>query len=131
MKKYSKQRELIIKVLKQRKDHPTAEDLYIDLKNNMPELGIATVYRNLAQLSKEGSIIKMKSQSGKERYDGTTQAHIHFECNKCLEMKDIFLEEKDKNTLDNEMKRLANMIGAKYINSQIIINGICKNCEES
>ena len=50
MRKYSKQRELILNSLRNRKDHPTAEKLYLDLKNEMPELGIATVYRNLSDL---------------------------------------------------------------------------------
>ena len=54
MKKYSKQRELILDSLRKRKDHPTAERLYLDLKKEMPELGIATVYRNLSDLCEEG-----------------------------------------------------------------------------
>ena len=61
MKKYSKQRELILDSLRKRKDHPTAERLYLDLKNEMPELGIATVYRNLSDLCEEGKIIRIKN----------------------------------------------------------------------
>ena len=41
MKKYSRQRELILNSLKSRMDHPTAEILYADLKKQMPEIGIA------------------------------------------------------------------------------------------
>lgn len=50
MKRYSKQRELILRVLQNRIDHPTADMLYSDLKNEMPDIGIATVYRNLSDL---------------------------------------------------------------------------------
>ena len=46
MKKYSRQRELILNSLRNRTDHPTADVLYKDLKNDMPAIGIATVYRN-------------------------------------------------------------------------------------
>ena len=80
MKKYSKQRELIINSLKNRTDHPTADMLYIDLKKEMPNLGIATVYRNLVELCEEGVIIKIKSKNGPDRYDGNTMPHVHFEC---------------------------------------------------
>ena len=63
MKKYSKQRELILESLRHRKDHPTAEKLFIDLKKTMPELGIATVYRNLTDLCEDGQISKIKSKN--------------------------------------------------------------------
>ncbi len=56
MKKYSKQRELILDSLRKRKDHPTAEKALFGFKNEMPELGIATVYRNLSDLCEEGKL---------------------------------------------------------------------------
>ena len=54
MKKFSKQRELILNSLKSRKDHPTAETLFWDLKKEMPNLGIATIYRNLQNYKENG-----------------------------------------------------------------------------
>ena len=80
MKKYSRQRELILQSLKNRMDHPTAEMLYTDLKEQMPEIGIATIYRNLSDLCEAGEIIKIKSQIGPDRFDGNKKEHIHFEC---------------------------------------------------
>lgn len=131
MKKYSRQRELIIKSLKARTDHPTAEMLYEDLKKQIPEIGIATIYRNLVELCEEGEIIKIKSHSGKDRYDGNTMPHIHFECKECLEIEDIFLYEEDIKRFDNEIKELTNMIHAEAVSSQIMIHGHCKNCKKS
>ena len=80
MKKYSRQRELVLNSLRNRTDHPTAEILYNDLKNEMPGIGIATIYRNLAELCESGSITKIKSNTGADRYDGKIEPHIHFEC---------------------------------------------------
>ena len=62
MKNYSKQRQLILDTLKNKVDHPTAETLYKDVKNQMPEIGIATVYRNLAALCDAGEVVKLKSK---------------------------------------------------------------------
>lgn len=42
--KHSKQREAILAELRSRKDHPTAEDLYLTLKAEMPNLSLGTVY---------------------------------------------------------------------------------------
>lgn len=128
MKKYSKQRELIINSLKNRKDHPSAEELFLDLKNTMPEIGIATVYRNLQSLYRNGEIIKIKTKDGIDRYDGNIKTHIHFECLKCGKVSDISLEDEQMNELDNDMKKLANEIGASKENFSIIISGVCKNC---
>lgn len=128
MKRYSKQRELIINSLKNRKDHPTAEELFLDLKKNMPEIGIATIYRNLQSLYRDGEIIKVKTRDGIDRYDGNVKPHIHFECVKCGKVLDILVEDKQMNKLDNDVKKLANEIGAHQENFSIIISGVCKNC---
>lgn len=129
MKKHSMQRDLIVNSLKNRIDHPTAEILYLDLKKQMPEIGIATVYRNLQNLLKEGKIIKIKTKDNVDRYDGNIEKHIHFECSKCGKLLDIFLEENQMKKLDNDMQELANTIQAKKESETIIINGICKNCK--
>ena len=50
MEKYSRQREMILQSLRNRVDHPTAETLYEDIKAKMPEIGVATVYRDLSDL---------------------------------------------------------------------------------
>ena len=129
MKKYSKQRVLILDSLKNRTDHPTAETLYRDLKDKMPEIGIATVYRNLSTLCEEGKINKWKSKIyGADRYDGNTMPHIHFECEKCGEIEDLFLKEERINDIDNEIKELVKKSDAKFLTSEIFVTGICKNC---
>lgn len=129
MKKYSRQRELILNSIRNRMDHPTAEILYADLKNQMPKIGIATIYRNLAELCESGEIIKIKSKSGPDRYDGNLDPHIHFECNSCCEIYDIEMQSTATKKIENEIRRLAEDIGAEYLNSSISIEGYCKKCK--
>ena len=130
MKKYSKQRELILNSLRNRKDHPTAEKLYLDLKNEMPELGIATVYRNLSDLCEEGKIIRIKTASGTDKFDGNTMPHIHFECKECGDIIDIVLFENQVKQLDNDLKIFAKQINAEVEDSEITITGLCKKCKK-
>ena len=130
MKKYSKQRELILNSLRNRKDHPTAEKLYLDLKNEMPELGIATVYRNLSDLCEEGKIIRIKTASGPDKFDGNTMPHIHFECKECGDIIDIVLFENQVKPLDNDLKIFAKQINAEVEDSEITITGLCKKCKK-
>ena len=130
MKKYSKQRELILNSLRNRKDHPTAEKLYLDLKNEMPELGIATVYRNLSDLCEEGKIIRIKTASGPDKFDGNTMPHIHFECKECGDIIDIVLFENQVKQLDNDLKIFAKQINAEVEDSEITITGLCTKCKK-
>ena len=130
MKRYSRQRELILQSLKNRTDHPTAEKLYLDLKEQMPELGIATVYRNLSELCEEGDIIKIKSKKhGPDRFDGNIMPHIHFECNSCQELFDIFLYDNQIEKLNNEIKKIASGVCAELTESTIQISGFCIKCK--
>lgn len=131
MKKFSRQRELILSSLKQRTDHPTAEKLYADLKKEMPEIGIATVYRNLSELWEEGKVLKIKQKLGPDRFDGNTVAHIHFTCEKCGELYDIFLPPEQIRRWNDEMGKIAsNAIMADVSDCIITLEGICHNCKE-
>lgn len=92
--KYSRQREAILAFLKTRKDHPTAEVIYENIRKEYPKISLGTIYRNLALLSENGIILKLSCDDGFEHYDGCTDTHYHFACRRCkalidLEMDDI------------------------------------------
>ena len=130
MERYSKQRELILNVLKERNDHPTAEMLYNEIIKIMPTIGIATVYRNLAALYESGQILKIETKQGEsDRFDGNIMPHIHFQCLECNEIQDIFLNNDDNNKLNDKLKEFANIINAEVTSSKIILNGKCEKCK--
>ena len=111
MERYSKQRELILNVLKERKDHPTAEMIYKDIIKIMPTIGIATVYRNLAALYESGQILKIETKQGEsDRFDGNLMPHLHFQCLECNEIQDIFLDECDNDTLEMKLQKNAHNV---------------------
>lgn len=130
MKKYSKQRELMIENLRHRKDHPTAEKLFIDLKKQMPELGIATVYRNLTELCEEKVITKIKAKNGPDRYDGNQKPHIHFECSNCGKITDIYLTQEQEKQIDTITKKVLEAEDAKIECADLHIEGLCKKCKK-
>ena len=131
MERYSKQRELILDVLKSRKDHPTAEMLYNEIAQEMPGIGIATVYRNLASLYKTGKIQKIETMQGEaDRFDGDLRPHIHFECSKCNEIYDIFLDEEENTELNDKLTELTKIINADFTSSKIVLKGLCQKCKE-
>ena len=88
MLKRSKQREAILRELCSRCDHPTADELYTQLRKTMPSISLGTVYRNLALLSNEGMIRKI-SCGAADHFDGNPKPHYHFSCTNCGRVYDL------------------------------------------
>ena len=93
MKKYSQHREALLISLKNRQDHPTADTLYFELKQKFPSISLATVYRNLVDLSNEGEIKRLQMGNRPDCYEGNIDEHIHFICSKCNRICDVELSE--------------------------------------
>ena len=89
--KYSRQRESIKEFLMTRKDHPTADVVYENVKKIYPNISLGTVYRNLSLLSDLGEIQKLSS------FGGCVIPHCHFMCTECKRVLD--LETEDMNEL--------------------------------
>ena len=62
--KYSRQRESIKANLMNRTDHPTADALYLSIREEFPNISLGTVYRNLNLLVELGEIIKFSAGDG-------------------------------------------------------------------
>lgn len=92
MLKYSRQREAIKNFLAERYDHPTAETVYLGIKDEFPNISLGTVYRNLSLLSEIGEIQKLSTGIGPDRFDGRPHPHYHFICKDCGSVLDLKVE---------------------------------------
>ena len=92
MIKHSRQRDAILLNLSQRYDHPTAEMVYFDIKEQYPNISLGTVYRNLSLLAELGEIQKISTGVGPDRFDGNPAPHYHFFCSKCGSVIDLEME---------------------------------------
>lgn len=95
MRKYSRQRESIKTYLATHCNHPTAETVYLSIKEEFPNISLGTVYRNLALLEESGEILKISTGTGPDRYDGCVEPHYHFFCTDCGEIHDLKMESID------------------------------------
>lgn len=82
-KNYSAKREAIYNAICSTKIHPSAEWIYNNLRPQIPNLSLGTVYRNINVLCDEGKIKSVGTVNGIERFDGDTSYHAHFICNDC------------------------------------------------
>ena len=92
--KYSRQREAIKDFLMTRTDHPTADVVYMNVRQEFPNISLGTVYRNLTLLSDLGDILKLNMGDGADHFDANIKPQYHFICTECgsvidLDMKSI------------------------------------------
>lgn len=103
MIKYSRQREAIKTFLADRYDHPTAETVYLGIKEEFPNISLGTVYRNLSLLADIGEIQKLSTGFGPDRFDGNPAPHYHFICKECGSVLDLAVNDIDHiNVLANQ-----------------------------
>lgn len=101
--KYSRQREAIKLFLKERKDHPTADVVYQNIKKEFPNISLGTVYRNLSLLAELKEINKISYGSNPDHFDFDTDPHYHFICSECNIITDLDMDElKDINSIANK-----------------------------
>ena len=93
--KYSRQRESIKEYLNSSCEHPTADTVYMSVRQEYPNISLGTVYRNLNLLADLGEAIKITTPNGGVHFDGRTEPHYHFHCNQCGNVIDLNLEELD------------------------------------
>ena len=86
---FSRKREAILGKIRSTLSHPTAEWVYRELKEEYPDLSLATVYRNIGLFKEEGHVVSVGTVAGQERFDGNTEPHGHFICSACRAVIDI------------------------------------------
>jgi Fur family peroxide stress response transcriptional regulator len=90
--KITSQRIAIMESLEGRSDHPSAEQLFVELKRDHPALSIATIY-STAQLLAQASMLRILSINNKKVYfDPDTRPHAHFMCKNCKKIIDVEVE---------------------------------------
>lgn len=121
--KRSRQREAIMAFLKTRKDHPTADTVYQEIRNTIPNISLGTVYRNLSLLSDRGEILRLPCDGKVDRFDADTRPHYHFICTECGCVQDISFPYAGQ--LDLAANEEFNGIITKH---NLFFEGLCGDC---
>lgn len=72
-----------------RHDHPTADSVYAAVREELPNISLGTVYRNLMQLVDAGELQVVNTGDNISRFDPTTTEHAHFQCHECGRVFDV------------------------------------------
>ncbi len=119
-KSLSNPRLKILEYLCYYRDHPTAEQMYVDLHKELPTLSKTTIYNTLHALAELGLVKILNFEENKARYDIITEEHGHFKCQTCGGIFDFQVEQK--------LIPKGELLGYKIMERNLYFKGICKKC---
>ena len=123
--KRSRQRQRILDILHTTGAHPTAAWIYDRLKQEIPDLSMGTVYRNLNILIEQGLVQKIDFGSTFDRFDANMDLHYHFVCERCGSITDLDLP------IDASLnERVNNRTQFKAKRHRIEFFGVCNRCAQ-
>lgn len=124
MRRDTKQREAVLRVLRNTRSHPTADQIYDEVRKDIPNISKSTVYRNLQVLQEDGLITELNMNGTRSRYEVKQDSHYHFRCERCGRVFD--LDEPVIHDLDD---RVAKKTGFTVLYHQTEFRGLCNDCK--
>ena len=119
----TKQRELIINILKQSDRHLTADEIFFLAKLKMPSIAMATIYNNLNAMNDAGLIRRLHIDGVADCFDKIVEPHDHLLCDRCGKINDIRLP----NLIDN----IESELGTEIENYELTVHYVCNECRRA
>jgi len=126
MRRKTDQREAILKILMNTRIHPTADDIYDEVREEIPNISKGTVYRNLKVLQETGQVRECNLDGTRSRFEVTIASHYHFRCENCGRVLD--LDVPIHTELDRE---IAEQTGLRISHHQLEFRGLCHDCQSN
>lgn len=111
----------VLGVLSSKRTHLTTEDIQVLL----PQIGVATIYRNLDTLEQQGLVRKLRVGKKGAYYEFIREDHAHFQCTICGQIYDLPI---DATGLFSEV---AKVCGYELESCDVLCRGTCKNCSSN
>ena len=123
----TKQRGVILEEIKMTDSHPTADEIYENVRKRLPSISLGTVYRNLDILASCGMIRKLDPGRTQMRFDGNLSEHNHLTCLRCGRIEDLSFEVSN-DPLENLEKLLGNLTKYGIFGHKLEFIGLCSDC---
>ncbi len=120
----TRQRRLVLDAVRARCDHPSAEQIYRDVRAVDDKISRGTVYRNLNVLEQSGEILHVKLPVT-DRYEVRADRHDHMICSRCHAVCDVPIPYDE--ALD---ERATGETGYLVLRHRVVFEGLCPDCRE-
>jgi Fur family peroxide stress response transcriptional regulator len=122
--RFTEQRAAVYRYLVGTDTHPTADEVLIAVRRELPTISLATVYKSLETLVGCGLAVKLTYTDDSSRYDGRTDPHHHARCLGCGRMTDV-----PGKLPQSELDRLrARAPGFMVVGYRFELSGYCAEC---
>lgn len=115
------QRRYVYEALMEKRDHPTALEVFMRAKERMPSISLATVYNCLDALTESGLIRQVNCDRASSRYCPNLVPHGHFFCKECAAVFDVPLKPSLEETWEVPAGTLVSL-------AEITLRGLCPAC---
>ena len=124
--KITKQRRSVLKIFLESKDHVSVEELYNTVLKTEPKIGLATVYRTLALLTKSGLALEMDFGDGQKRYESSYRSlhHDHMVCTECGKILEF-----NHPLIEKYQEEVAKQKNFKITSHKLDLFGLCQDCK--
>ena len=120
----TRQRRAILHAMRSTTAHPTAMDVFDRVRGELPNITLATVYRNLSVLQELGLVVEVSTPGPASRYDAVIDSHLHIVCIRCGRVDDVSVE--DGVDIDEPVAR---QTGYKVVGHSTTYQGVCPQCQ--
>jgi len=123
--KSTRQRDMILDCFLSCDQHLSTEELYLKLKESMPGIGFATVYRTLKLFAESGIAREIQFGDGQTRYEHlhAGEHHDHLVCTRCGAIMEF-----ENETIEKLQAEVARNHGFTIVNHKLELYGICAKC---
>lgn len=121
----TRQRRVVYEVLMDKRDHPTAAEVFERAKRQMPSISLATVYNCLETMTQAGLVKQVNVNRDASRFCPNLQPHAHFFC---LECEDILDVQPDESANETAAWRLPE--GSAVSQVDVAMRGLCPKCHQ-
>jgi Fur family transcriptional regulator, peroxide stress response regulator len=121
------QRLAMLRILSKSAGHPSAEQIYEQIKADYPTTSLATIYKTLTLLKEMGEVFEVTLASMGSRYDGQKPyPHPHVICTKCGQILD-----PEFGAMASISQEIARQTGYKITHQQLNFFGLCPQCQQA
>jgi Fur family peroxide stress response transcriptional regulator len=115
------QRRQVYEVLMDKRDHPTATEVFLRAQKQMPSISLATVYNCLETMVGSGLVKAVHVDREPARFCANLKEHGHFHCTECGHISDIDFSQ----TQDKEWKLPSGFLVTQH---DLTLRGVCADC---
>jgi Fur family peroxide stress response transcriptional regulator len=117
------QRLAIYRLLSESQEHPSADDVFQNIKREFPSISYDTVNRTLLTFSKIGVVGIVEGHGEPRRFDPNMNRHHHFHCSRCGTITDFSSDDYDNLEVPRDLEEKFTVL-----EKRVVLQGVCDKC---